>query len=149
MKKFLFLILAVFSLAGCSWFDRPANIEIIGTGIIQNDAGLLVVTIDSTKYAPNRIHTNASADDFKTLMMPVEGMTVTAFKMHHKPEVHFIAGHHNKEYLDEYFFRNNTLAVISLVCFSVAWLGFFYMSIRAWYNLKKREKEEREYKKKG
>ena len=125
MKKFIFLwlVLTSFCLCGCSWFDHPANVEIIGVGTVRSDAGLLVVQIDSVKYAPVKVYTNSSTRDGKTSMRPVEGMSVTAFKMHNEPQINFIAGDCNKAYLEEYFSENHTIGfIVVLLCF--VWLSF-------------------------
>ena len=127
MKKFIFLwlVLTSFCLCGCSWFDHPANVEIIGVGTVRSDAGLLVVQIDSVKYAPVKVYTNSSTRDGKTSMRPVEGMSVTAFKMHNEPQINFIAGDCNKAYLEEYFSENHTIGFIVL-CLVVLYIVFLF-----------------------
>ena len=116
MKKiftFFSLVLTSLLLVGCSWFESPANVQLLGVGTIENDNGLLVVEIDSTKYAPDAVYANVSTRDGKVKMHPVEGMSVTAFKVRNNPQVKFIVGNLDREYLEEYFTANYTLAAIA------------------------------------
>jgi len=124
-----------FCLVSCSWFDRPANVEIIGVGIVRSDAGLLVVEIDSTKYAPDWVYAGFSEKYyFKSFIPPIEGMPVTAFTMHDKPEVTFIAGERDKAYLEEYFFENHTGHAVAVILSSIACIIFIFLAIVALKN---------------
>ena len=122
MKKILFLllVLATFCLSGCSWFDRPANVEILGYATVQNDAGLLFVEVNGTKYAPAFIYTNQTDPRTgKESMRPVEGLRVTCFTMRGSSTVEFIAGEHNKAYLEQYFLENYTLLFFLIVLIAI------------------------------
>ena len=145
MKKiaFLWLVLASFCFAGCSWFARPANVEVIGVATVQNDHGMLFVQIDSAKYAPFFVYTNAPASYGRTQMPPVEGMPVTAFTIHGEPQVNFIAGNLSQEYLEEYFYENNTPHIFALVLFMTAMLIFCFLAVVAARNQKKQPQKKK------
>ncbi|MBO4285420.1 MAG: hypothetical protein J5895_04230 [Alphaproteobacteria bacterium] len=143
MKKILLLVLTSLCLIGCSQFDRPANVEIIGVGTVRSDAGLLVVEIDSVKYAPDWIYAGFSEKYyFKSWIPPIEGMPVTAFTMHNKPQVTFIAGERDKAYLEEYFFENHTADAVAMALFIIAWGIFIFLAIVAWKNQKNKTKKK-------
>lgn len=128
MKKLLIIILfaiAGLSFTSCSWFDAPANVKRVGCGYIQSDRGLLVVEVDTIKYAPKYVYTNKSTRDGKTTMEPIIGMQVTVFYSHDQKNPKFIAGDRNEEYLEEYFSSNYTLAVIFLIVIIAALVSCF------------------------
>ncbi len=100
-------------LTGCSWFESPANVKLIGTGYIQYEEGIYFVKIDSMKYVPSSIYTNRSNNrGAKGTMAPVDGMLVTLFTMKEETDVKFVAGNHSKEYLEEYFTSNYTFCIL-------------------------------------
>jgi len=117
MKKFLILCLVGFcmSLTGCKSFEDPANAEYIGSGYLQYDKGIYYVEIDSVKYSPREIYTNKEALRGYNMMDPIEGLKVTCFRLHGKPQVEFIAGEQSKEYLEDYFTKNSTVGIICLL----------------------------------
>lgn len=120
MKRITFLLLVITSmcLCGCSWFDRPANVEVLGLSSVQNDHGLLVIEINSQKYAPYLIYkgiSNPRAN--KEKMSPIGGMRVTCFTMHGNPNIEFIAGEYDQASLEKYFCENYTfMAVSGVLC---------------------------------
>lgn len=131
MKKFTAFLLVITSicLCGCSWFDRPANVEVLGLSTVQNDHGLLVIEVNSQKYAPYLIYKGISNHRAnKEKMSPVGGMRVTCFTMHGNPNVEFIAGEYDQASLEKYFCENYTVLVIAgilLAIWSFLWIAFF------------------------
>jgi len=120
MKKFLILCLVGFcmSLTGCKSSEYPANAEYIGSGYIQYDKGIYYVEIDSVKYSPREIYTNKKALRGYNMMAPVEGLKVTCFRRHGKPQVEFIAGEQSKEYLEDNFKTHPTVGIIVISIFA-------------------------------
>ncbi len=118
---FIILVLAIFSITSCSWFDAPANAKKIGCGYIQNDSGMLFVEIDGTKYSPDYIYTGNSTRDGLTRMEPVTGMQVTVFYVFEQTTPTFIAGDRTEEYLEKHFSENYTFLVI----FGLVFVAFF------------------------
>ena len=126
MKKIIcfLLVLTSLCLTGCSWFKRPADIEIIGVGIIQNDNGLLFIEMGSEKYTPNYVYAvnYAAAENFR--IDPFEGLIVTTYTYADNPsKVNFIAGRQNKEYIEECLFNEYKYKFI-LISFSIFCLLF-------------------------
>ena len=129
MKKFIIFMLLVItsiSFTSCSWFDDPANVKKVGTGYIKNDSGILLVEIEGTTYAPRLVYTNSSTRDGKTEMEPIAGMEVTVFYIEGYREPQFIAGNRSKDYLEEYFTKNYTFAVIVGIVLLILLLCAFF-----------------------
>jgi len=145
MKKIicLWLVLTSFCLSGCSYFDRPANVEVIGVGIVQYNLGRFFVEIDSTEYTPNLIYNDVDEHYFKSCMHPVEGMIVTAFTMHNTLKINFITGKRDKAYLDEYFFENHTGDVVAAAVCIIACVGFIFLVLPTFKNHKKQKTKKK------
>ncbi len=143
MKKFFLLALTGLLLAGCSWLERPANIKILGVGTIENDNGLFVVQIGSTKYAPDAVYTNASTRDGKVKMRPIEGMSVTAFTVHNSPKVEFIVGHPDRQYLEEYFSADYSVGLVTGIIIFIVVIGFNWIIDKAGNKLESLETQKK------
>ncbi len=108
----MLLVGGLFSLASCKGLERRPDVGLIGCGYIKYDQGIYYVEIDSVKYSPNRIYTNVSTRDGKTMMTPVDGMQITCFRLNDNPKVEFIVGEQSQEYLEHYFAKNYTFLIM-------------------------------------
>ena len=119
MKKiFIFISILVMGVAfsGCDWLVKKAEAEVLGAGKIQQGKGGFYIELDSLCYVPEFIYTNNNGRDGKQKMAPVEGMQVTCFRLYGEPNVYFIAGVLDEEYLNEYFKKDYWFGFVLLVC---------------------------------
>lgn len=128
MKKkliiFMTLIWVCLSFSSCK--DKPANVQRIGSGYIQQDHGNYFVEIDSIRYFPDEIYTNLAPHDKRAVMKPVDGMLVTCFRIHNESHVRFMAGEKSKEYLEDYF-TTPSLAILFCVAAIVILLALILL----------------------
>ena len=119
---FLLLCLLLMGMVGCSRLDsKPIDVQIIGSGKLEQTNDSLYVELGSNRYYVNVVFTGERhpKTNKHIIIKPQKDMMITCFRARTFRYEQFIVGVNNSQQIEAIFKENYTVALI-FFCFSLA-----------------------------